>query len=401
MLLLAYSHESGQNKEVKVADSPPLSPTTGYSHTTLSNFLPGIESKDVAAVRFRCTSQAHRRIVHFTSTQENIKNDAIFGKQTTDKEDWTNAKTLSDHTGYLPKDTSHTSKGTQGFTNQPFYSNKEPNRYWSIQNGGKWQCDDDNDQTSVATNHQVWVRLKPGVLGAMTATTKLLTQPRSCSELLAKDLTLETGWHTIFSPAGPGRKLRVWCDMVTDGGGYTLYPVTNGKSVSRADQENSCTDLGLQLMVWRTRGHQIASLKAPWLQGESGQSYFRVVPGVVGVKTGSFTNVAMNSNTTAKASFVAVDGGDWFISGTNRANAPNGDYSPGCFLGVNEKQSSWKGGSIKPETGRVSWQGSKGATGSILSDQLDFDDSWCEYSTGPRYVCSTNDKGGVGILYGY
>ena len=44
---------------------------------------------------------------------------------------------------------------------------------------------------------------------------------------------LPSGWYYItrmVPAAGAGtpsvrRRLRVWCDMVSDGGGYTLYPI--------------------------------------------------------------------------------------------------------------------------------------------------------------------------------
>jgi hypothetical protein len=84
--------------------------------------------------------------------------------------------------------------------------------------------------------------------------------------------------------------------------------------------------------------------------------------GIAGVLAGSLTNVAMNSNSPANSSWAAVDGGNWFIS-DSITDAPNGDYSTGCFLGVNAIQTSWS-----------------------TTQQLEFDDKWCDYSTGTQLI---------------
>lgn len=91
--------------------------------------------------------------------------------------------------------------------------------------------------------------------------------------------------------------------------------------------------------------------------------------------------------------WAALDGGDWFVSASPNRVAPSGDYTPGCFLGVTD------------------W--------SSQSRTISFDDSWvselafacllglanpvdsgpqCDFSTGERYICSTNDKGGFGTI---
>jgi hypothetical protein len=383
MLVLAYSHEAGTDKALS-ADMLPLSPSAN-SHSALSSVFSDIKSQDVAAVRFRCTSQAHRRTIHFTSSNGNVIADAIKGTQSTSKSDWTSSegtKLLGDHSGFLPAKTTHTGSDSKGgFTKLPF-SNTDSKYHWSIENGAgnnpaKWQCDDNQLGTGVRTTHQVWVKLLPGVLGGVDPKN---IPPRSCLELLRGGISQRTGWYYFPAPANPDQQLRVWCDMKTDGGGYSMYPINaGGISVSRTDQENSCTKLGLQLMVWRTREHQIQSIIAPWNGGsEPDFSYFRTVPGVSGTTAGSFTNVAMNSGTAANNSFVAVDGGDWFVTDAERGTAPNGDYSPGCFLGIKPNAKLW-----------------------ASAKAVDFDDSWCDYSTGDRYVCSTNDKFGQGVFYGF
>ena len=55
------------------------------------------------------------------------------------------------------------------------------------------------------------------------------------------------------------------------------------------DAENSCTELGLQLLVWRSESHRDATIEL------FGIDAFKVVPGVFGATAGSFTSTAMNS----------------------------------------------------------------------------------------------------------
>ena len=58
------------------------------------------------------------------------------------------------------------------------------------------------------------------------------------------------GTYTIDPDgAGGNAPVEVYCDMTTDGGGYTFYPVESGGiSTSRFDQANSCQAVGLELI---------------------------------------------------------------------------------------------------------------------------------------------------------
>ena len=60
-----------------------------------------------------------------------------------------------------------------------------------------------------------------------------------------------------ISVSGTIRK--VWCDMTTDGGGYTYYPcngdVTACPSVFQTNVANGCTAIGLSMVIPRSLGH--------------------------------------------------------------------------------------------------------------------------------------------------
>jgi hypothetical protein len=159
--------------------------------------------------------------------------------------------------------------------------------------------------------------------------------------------------------SGPLAAIKVYCDMTTDGGGYTMYPVTGGISTSRFDQANSCDALGLKLVIPRTKAH-LASLYKKY-----GTSYFQTVPGVYGLAAGNYTGCIMNSGNAACAmNWVALDKGAWFARDTAYSE-PNGDYTPGCWLS----------------------NGGLDANGNLT-----FNDAGCSYATGTSYVCSDNAK---------
>ena len=251
MLLMAYAHEGGQDLPLVASADPPTSPLTGYSHTTLTQvFGDAFDASNVDAVRFRCTTQTHRRLVHFTSTAPNVIATALTGAQVSTPSDWQASALLSDHTGNLPANADAAGAAADGaFWDLPFSAQGGADRFhWAARAAGaeagqhRWECDEpqSGSGSDVSTNHQVWVKLKPGVL--QEAILDPSTDPRSCREILEADNTArsssEAGFYTIRTPAtdADGGSLEVYCDMSTDGGGYTYYEVNDGVSVSRVRQ---------------------------------------------------------------------------------------------------------------------------------------------------------------------
>lgn len=188
------------------------------------------------------------------------------------------------------------------------------------------------------------------------------TLPASCKAIKTATPSATDGMYTI-DPDGTGAfaPLSVFCDMTTDGGGYTSYVIDNGISTSRFDQANSCTALGLNLVVARTAAHLAA------LFGKYGDGYFRTVPGVYGLAAGDYSDCAMNSSDpVCAANWKALGGGAWFAKATIDSE-PNGDYIPGCWLEVE--------GPDDPVDGLGH-----------------FNDGGCDYETGTSYICSDNAK---------
>ena len=154
--------------------------------------------------------------------------------------------------------------------------------------------------------------------------------------------------------------LRVWCDMTTDGGGYTVYAVRGGTPTAKISDANTCQDYGLQLAVPRTAPHLRALVKT------FGRRFFKVLPGVYGLSSGNFSALPFNSAVPKVArNWKAVDGGKWFVraaplpwrEGAGSAAAARlrggsssgggggfvGKYTPGCWL----QAIGWKPGDVR------------------------------------------------------
>jgi len=214
-------------------------------------------------------------------------------------------------------------------------------------------------------------------VGDSVNTAKAFYSLGSCSEIqksaLHDNTTVNNGYYyiTVKTPTKGNKRLRVYCDFETDGGGYTYYAVENGKATSGKQDANSCEDHGLQIAVPRSNSHfaSMISLFSP-------SKYFVVVPGVYGSESSMDpTKHAMNSNSSVLGDkWKAIDAGSWYVNDAPFVPAQSqfSQYVTHCWLSM----FGWEPGNYK-----IRYQGSKAV---------------CEYQT-RDYICSTNDKGGIGI----
>jgi hypothetical protein len=178
----------------------------------------------------------------------------------------------------------------------------------------------------------------------------------SCLELKNNEEGVATGWYQIQPQ--PGTLVQAYCDMTTDGGGYTMVPVDSGLRTHRASDPNSCREMGMEMVVPRSKEHWRSMLTT------FGNTFFTTVPGITKRADGTnYTRFPMKSGSVPH--WEAIDGGSWWLRDTTYSQ-PNGNYSGGCWLSLYHHD----------------------------VNELRFDDNYCHFGTN-RYVCSTNDKDGI------
>ena len=176
----------------------------------------------------------------------------------------------------------------------------------------------------------------------------------SCLEILNQGHSTGNGTYWI-NPSGSAA-LQAVCDMTTEGGGYTYYAVDSGITTSRVTDNNSCKQLGMDIVYPRSRDHWSS------IRSRYDTSYFAAIPGVYKSSDGgNYTSCAMNSS--GCSGWRVADGGRWWLRSSTYSE-PNGDYTSNCWLDTRDVDNI---------------------------DDITFNDGYCGTSTS-RYICSTNDK---------
>lgn len=191
-----------------------------------------------------------------------------------------------------------------------------------------------------------------------------------------------SGWYWIKTASMPNA-LEMYVDMTEDGGGYDFYFITTGPAVTTVTATNGGTDLGLDLVMPRSKGHWSAMSKAVLAAIARGSSkvgsgtyasFFQTAYGVYRTTTttgGNYTNKIMRHSsyggTDLAPDWRVKDGGRWWLR-DNTYGEPNGDYGTNGLLGG--------GGFPNPYN----------------STNIDFNDLTNNYSTGLYYMVSTNTK---------
>jgi cysteine-rich repeat protein len=160
--------------------------------------------------------------------------------------------------------------------------------------------------------------------------------------------------------APKGQVLEVWCDMSSEGGGYTYFPVDSGKDTYRSTDDNTCKDYGLDIFYPRSKAQWTAVL------AKYGSSYFATIPGVTKPGDGgNYTGCVMRSPAhygSGCDDWRVPDNGRWWLRDSTYSE-PNGDYQANCWLSMYN----------------------------FDPNNIQYNDGTCNYHT-TKYLCSTNDK---------
>jgi len=173
------------------------------------------------------------------------------------------------------------------------------------------------------------------VLGWFGTTCTSYVAP-SCLELRESGVTVSG--EQLIDPDGAGGAAppsTVWCDMTTDGGGYTLYKVyTGGALLDAAGAEAECASRGMQLFVPRTQGHLVAAAAvaaSASIGPDANSDYLRILGIYPSSKGAACLNTALTSNNPS-CGWVASDGGSFWVSARTDIAEPNGDNDLGCSM---------------------------------------------------------------------
>jgi hypothetical protein len=146
--------------------------------------------------------------------------------------------------------------------------------------------------------------------------------------ILDADPSATDGVFWIDPPGNTsGDLIEAWCDMATDGGGYSFYKINTVDNYYTSDAEGQCATFGLQLFIPRTESHLLSAydvaVDATFGPSSSALylSMFGIYPDYDGV---SCAYQAMNSDNVS-CDFSASDEGPFWVSDRSDILEPNGD----------------------------------------------------------------------------
>jgi hypothetical protein len=213
-LVLNYLHRGGTNPTLQVRTNtlPMSSDATLGADESATAFWGHASNSLIAAMqpdelRFSGVTSAHSRLLHFATDEPGCLTYASTGVGNCAGIVADN-RLLTGHNALLPATINDrfTNQGDSALTEFPFYRNSTS--HWGIRGGGgRWEVDDFPSNSANHTWHQVYVR----------------HYRRDCADALAFGESVGNGVYLV-DPDGAGgvAAFNVYCDMTTNGGGWTL-----------------------------------------------------------------------------------------------------------------------------------------------------------------------------------
>ncbi|TNF25765.1 MAG: hypothetical protein EP329_22425 [Deltaproteobacteria bacterium] len=173
------------------------------------------------------------------------------------------------------------------------------------------------------------------VVGWLGTTCTTYTDVTSCLSLLQSGVT--SSGPQVIDPDGQGGAAgasEVWCDMTTDGGGYTLHKASVGSAYNAVEAEAYCASLGMSLFIPRTQSHLASawSVAQSSTFGPDASSGYLYIMGIYpSVKGATCKNTALTSNNPS-CGWIAGDDGSFWVSTRTDIAEPNGDNDLGASM---------------------------------------------------------------------
>ncbi len=191
--------------------------------------------------------------------------------------------------------------------------------------------------------------------------------PASCLTLIDYDNTLVDGAYLIKPDGYEGDPFEVWCDMSSDGGGYTFLKVDPGAEFFAANAEDECASWGMQLWIPRSLEHKDAGWAIANDAGigpDASANYMRILGVYPNQNGATCLNQPMNSD-SPNCNWRASDDGPWYVHEVNNITEPNGDNNVTASMYY-----QWQG------NGQIQWHNDIAGNG---------------YSSN-RFMCDVGDK---------
>ena len=148
--------------------------------------------------------------------------------------------------------------------------------------------------------------------------------PKTCLVIKTAIPAAKDGDYTV-TPDGIA-PFKVWCDMTTNGGGYSY--LKRKPMVSNAVQaEADCDKFGMNLLITRTPEHVVSSYKIATnaaIQGDASTNYIYIMGIYPKVKGSTCSAKAFNSATVG-CDWRASDNGPFYVGNKVNITEPNGD----------------------------------------------------------------------------
>ena len=163
--------------------------------------------------------------------------------------------------------------------------------------------------------------------GAAYGDGRICTYFTSC--LTARQAGVTMSGTRYVDPDGAGAVVaqQVYCDMATDGGGYTFLKASPGSAYNAAQAEVYCEDRGMQLFIPRTAAHLLSAWQTATNAsfGPSGSDAYLRILGIYPSAPGARCDLMALNSANASCGWRAGDSGQFWVSTRTDIAEPNGN----------------------------------------------------------------------------